>query len=112
MRINLDDCDVPVPLAEDLWPNITSLPQTILDTYLPSDWNALGELYERQCKQDQLLARLLRSHYQRNRIGLAIDEIELHEQEIHQCRDGIANHADHVDIAVRSYSHYVQMCHE
>lgn len=109
MHIRLEDCDVPAPSATDLWLTVAGLPPSVREEYLPSDLAALGELYERQLKQDTIMATLLCSHY-----GVAeplAAEVEAHERDILECQEGVADHSKHRDLSVRAFADYISINH-
>lgn len=109
MHIRLEDCNVPAPSAEDLWLTVAGLPPSVREEYLPGDLAALGELYERQLKQDTIMATLLCSHYGLGEPRAA--EIEAHERDILACQEGVADHSKHGDLAVRAFADYVSINH-
>ncbi|KAK5213809.1 hypothetical protein LTR41_000001 [Exophiala xenobiotica] len=109
MHIRLEDCNVPAPSAEDLWLTVAALPPSVREEYLPSDLAALGSLYERQLKQDTIMATLLYNHYGIGEPRAAA--IEAHERDILGCQEGVADHSKHEDLAVRAFADYVSINH-
>ncbi|KAJ5168039.1 uncharacterized protein N7482_003633 [Penicillium canariense] len=63
LRINLDDCDQPMPTAADLLSDVAELPASITSAYIPSDFPQLAEYWVILIKLSKLLGEILALSY-------------------------------------------------
>lgn len=63
LRINLDDCDVPEPVAADLLCDTTDLPQQVPAIYTPSDLPQLAEDWVKLIRLSKMLGDVLALWY-------------------------------------------------
>ncbi|KAF4765931.1 hypothetical protein HAV15_010739 [Penicillium sp. str.  len=63
MRINLDDCDQPMPSAADLLGDVAELPSSITSAYIPNDLPELAEYWIILLKLSKLLGKILALSY-------------------------------------------------
>lgn len=96
MRIHPDDCDLPMPLPEDMWAGTADLPPEIQQTYLPEpeEREALSKIHLFDLKLAATLSTILRTHYRPRPVMPSILEIQSdediitgHSRECRRCRD-------------------------
>jgi hypothetical protein len=62
MRINLEDCDVPLPEPSDVADDLDGIPQDIKTKCLLYSSTVVGELWSKLVRLSILLGRILRLH--------------------------------------------------
>jgi hypothetical protein len=82
MRINLEDCDVPWPLSDDIVIELNTIPQDICGRYIPYEPKIVGDLWHRLVKISGALGNVLRMHYKVSGPNLQVSEIEPCQTEI------------------------------
>lgn len=85
MRINIEDCDLPLPFIEDITNELNALPSTTKDRYIPYDSHAVACLWIKLVKISVALGSILRIHYRSNGLKATVEDIERCEEEIHAC---------------------------
>lgn len=109
MRINLDDCNTPMPNASDSNKLLSSLAANIRAKYIPNDSEVLSQLWADLLAVTVSLANVLSTHYKAERKRFSSLEVYDMEKRIRACyrpenydQDGfiIALHAYHLEIYV------------
>lgn len=85
MRINLEDCDVPLPTTEDISDELGTLSEAVKDSYLPFPSKVVGNLWCRLVQVSVALGDLLRVHYSIRGVSAGVDDIEASQQELDKC---------------------------
>ncbi|KAJ5158132.1 uncharacterized protein N7500_007783 [Penicillium coprophilum] len=63
LRINLDDCDLPMPAASDLLGDVAELPTSITSAYFPKDLPQLADYWVNLINMSKLLGEILALSY-------------------------------------------------
>jgi hypothetical protein len=104
MRINLEDCDVPWPLSDDIVIELDNISQDIRDRYIPYQPNIVGDLWHRLVKISSALGDVLRMHYKINGSNLEILEIESCQAKIERLAFGNEeNYSSHPNMQLFAY---------
>ncbi len=85
MHINLDDCDTPMPDANDSDELLRGIPDTTRKKYLPDAVEDLSRLWVELLRLTIVLAGVLSTHYRVGRTELSISEVEQAERKIIAC---------------------------
>lgn len=75
MRINHEDCDMPMPTADDITKELDSIPSSVKIEFFPSDTRTLADMWISFVKISVSLGTILRTHY-RPRARPAVQDIE------------------------------------
>lgn len=85
LRINIEDCDAPMPLASDLLYDVAALPRSLTDAFVPSEMSQLGNYWVTLVHLSKLLGECLIMNYQFSRPIPSLGEIEALEGKLLQC---------------------------
>jgi len=85
MRINPEDCDMPMPCVDDVTKELVAIPSATKDKYLPVESDALARLWVNLVKISAALGSILRTHYRSSGPNPGIADIERCEEEIQRC---------------------------
>lgn len=96
MRINIEDCDVPLPTTDDVSDELETLSESIKDSYLPFTPTAVGKLWCRLVQVSVSLGNLLRVHYSIRGPLAGVEAIEASQQELDQCGGSSLESAEHL----------------
>ncbi|KAM0449428.1 hypothetical protein ACHAO4_007446 [Trichoderma viride] len=94
MHINLDDCDTPMPDANDSDELLRGIPSNVRDKYIPNGAEDLSWLWVELLRLTIVLVGILSIHYRVERTKLSMSEVEETERKITACcqsRDGLNN---------------------
>ncbi|KAL5362930.1 fungal-specific transcription factor domain-containing protein [Aspergillus floccosus] len=86
MRINLKDCDTPMPLASDVLYDVAAVPGFIYDAFLPNEMPRLAQYWVTVVELSKLLGECLTMSYQIMRPTPSLDEVEALETKLLQCK--------------------------
>lgn len=86
VRINLNDCDMPMPSAADLLSSVDGLSQEIVDAFLPGDLQQMAQYWVLLIKMSKVLGDVLALNYRAFRPRPLLEQVEALESEIMQCR--------------------------
>lgn len=85
-RINLDDCDTPMPSASDVLDDLSNLPETMVANYIPEDLSLLAGLWVKLIELSKLLGTVLRSSNNTPRGPcFTSSQVDALEKELLQC---------------------------
>lgn len=84
MRINDEDCDVPMLCAEDVIGDFRAIPSEIRMKYLHIIPDVLAHLFIRFVKLSAAVGKILHFHYRPNR-AIGVKDIERCEKELQEC---------------------------
>lgn len=85
LRINLDDCDTPMPSAEDVTNELKSLSPQIYQQYIPASSSTLAPLWIKLLKISNALGASIRALYGRLGTEPRIADMKRCEQMILEC---------------------------
>ena len=84
MRINLDDCDLPLPDVQDLALETRAIPTAARERYMPCDPACLGQRWCKLVNISVALGNILNLHGRKG-VKAALRDIERCESELAQC---------------------------
>ncbi|OAL30558.1 hypothetical protein AYO22_01510 [Fonsecaea multimorphosa] len=86
MRINLDDCDVQMPEAEDLTAELGQLAIEVANRYLPGSMDEHAIIWVKLIKLSHILGRIIRVDYGLSCSDAGSDHLQALEAELEDCR--------------------------
>lgn len=86
LRINLNDCDAPMPVASDLLQDLEVVPESISAPFVPSKMLQLAKYWITLVELSKLLGSCLTMNYQTVRSRPSVNEVEALEAQILQCK--------------------------
>ncbi|PYI05605.1 putative Zn(II)2Cys6 transcription factor [Aspergillus sclerotiicarbonarius CBS 121057] len=86
LRIDLDDCDVPMPSVADMLSDLSDVPEPIFSTFIPHDPPLLAEYWVRLMEMSRLLGAVLTMNYKTIRPKPSMSQVEALEADILRCR--------------------------
>ncbi|KAB8218902.1 fungal-specific transcription factor domain-containing protein [Aspergillus novoparasiticus] len=108
LRVNLDDCDIRMPLAGDLLFDTLKPDGSPIASYLPGDMNRLAEYWVMLMELSCLLGNTLALNRRPARLKASIDEVEGLERRLLQSRLPDQYEVGLTRVA-RFYSHHVHL---
>ncbi|GAB1195624.1 hypothetical protein APSETT444_004886 [Aspergillus pseudonomiae] len=108
LRVNLDDCDIRMPLAGDLLFDTLKSDGSTIASYLPGDMNRLAEYWVMLMELSCLLGNTLALNRRPARLKASIDEVEGLERRLLQSRLPDQYEVGLTRVA-RFYSHHVHL---
>nr|UPX44680.1 hypothetical protein FAC6B23_14 [Penicillium fuscum]UXX61837.1 hypothetical protein FAC4N16_10 [Penicillium fuscum] len=84
LRINLEDCDIPMPLVDDMLFDIDSREELSLNIHLPSDMQRLAEYWVMLIDLSRKLSNILATNYRTARSRPSLHEVEELEKQLLQ----------------------------
>jgi Fungal specific transcription factor domain len=91
MRINIDDCDTPMPTAGDVEGNLNELSSIVRERYIPSDSLQLAHHWIVLLRLSKALGIILSVNYRPNGLQPTATEIERLEVDLSACSDYVDN---------------------
>jgi hypothetical protein len=94
MRINLDDCDIQMPEAEDLTAELGQLAIEVANRYLPGSMDEHAIIWVKLIKLSHILGRIIRADYGLSCSDTGSDHLQAREAELEDCRlprDGLSD---------------------
>ena len=76
MRIHDDDCDVPMPIAEDVTNELEKIPSRVHNKFLPTESTELAKMWIRLVGISVSLGNILRTHYRPKGPRPGVEDIE------------------------------------
>ncbi|KAK5036637.1 hypothetical protein LTS07_002364 [Exophiala sideris] len=97
MRIHQEDCDVPLPAAEDITKELNTISLQARDKYMPPDAEILARMWTRFVNISAVLGSILRIHYRVQGHKPDVDEMNVYAQALDGCADteNLSNHFNH-----------------
>ncbi|KAE8337115.1 hypothetical protein BDV24DRAFT_140595 [Aspergillus arachidicola] len=86
LRINLNDCDTPMPRVTDLLDDVAGVPEPTLSAFLPHDLSKLASYWVTLIELSKHLGNVLNMNYLTIREVPTIEQFECLEGEILNCR--------------------------
>ncbi|KAI1747776.1 hypothetical protein F4782DRAFT_398041 [Xylaria castorea] len=109
MRINIRDCDTPLPLVEDLTNDFSELPPLVQSTYMPSNFRQLASYWVVLLHLSKVLGTILIENYSPTSPLPSRIWIEETEQEILRCISQAGERPADSGPAVSFYSYHLQL---
>jgi hypothetical protein len=85
MRINLEDCDLPLPFIDDITKELDAIPVAVRDKYIPYQSDAVAGLWLKLVRISVALGNILRIHYRYKGPTSSVEDIEKSEEELQAC---------------------------
>lgn len=86
MRIDLNDCDVPMTSAADLQSDIAAIPASTTASFIPHDLSWMAQHWVTLIEMSKILGAVLKLNYQTLRARPSLAQVEALEAEIMLCR--------------------------
>jgi len=114
-RINLSDCDMPVPTAHDVEELSTDIPRCIYEKYFPDDERrALPRMFTSLLEATFALWRVLTTHYKAKREvdRDLVSALDRDRAELVRCRSGFPSEESCDSPVVLSHLYHLQIYYE
>ncbi|RAK71132.1 Zn(II)2Cys6 transcription factor [Aspergillus fijiensis CBS 313.89] len=108
LRIDLDDCDVAMPLVEDLLYDLNDVPELLLSAFIPDEVSRLAEYWIQLIGMSKLLGAVLSMSYKTARPKPSREEVETLEEEI-CCQQPPEKASPDWNGPTRFYLHHLQL---
>lgn len=108
LRIDLDDCDVAMPLVEDLLYDLNDVPELLLSAFIPDEVSRLAEYWIQLIGMSKLLGAVLSMSYKTARPKPSREEVETLEAEI-CCQQPPEKASPDWNGPTRFYLHHLQL---
>lgn len=86
MRIHQEDCDVRVPVAEDILDNLNTIPIQTKSKFIPADSEILAKMWINLVEISASLGTILRIHYRAVGPKPTGEEIDRSAEELRCCK--------------------------
>lgn len=86
MRIDLNDCDMPMARAEDLLSDLEGVERGVKEAFLPRDLERMAGFWVMLVEMSKVLGKVLKLNYQALRGRPGLGEVEALEAQILSCR--------------------------
>lgn len=86
MRIDLNDCDMPMPSAMDLLSDVDGISPSVAAVFIPPDLPQMAQHWVTLVEMSKLLGSVLKLNYQTLRSVPTLSQVEALEAEISLCR--------------------------
>lgn len=86
MRIDLNDCDMPMARAEDMLSDLEGVDGGTKEAFLPGDLERMAEFWVMLVEMSKVLGKVLKLNYQALRGRPELGEVEVLEAQILSCR--------------------------
>ena len=111
MRINHEDCDMPMPTAEDLLKELDIISPQAKSKFIPADTETLTHMWIRHVKISVALGSILRIHYRANGPEPGVEDIQKCAEELQLCAEGYMDE-DKMTDALRVHAYQLQLFYE
>ncbi|KAH8160564.1 hypothetical protein CIB48_g7671 [Xylaria polymorpha] len=109
MRINIRDCDTPLPSAEDLTNDFSELPPSIRSTYMPPDFQQLAGHWVVLLHLSKVLGTILAENYSPTSPLPSRAWIEETEQDLQRCISQAGERPPDASPALSFYSYHLRL---
>ncbi|CAJ2509285.1 Uu.00g143110.m01.CDS01 [Anthostomella pinea] len=109
MRINIRDCDTPMPSAEDLTDDVDELSPAIRDKYIPSDFSQLADHWVALLHLSKALGSILSENYCPTGPLPSRTWIETTELELMRCMATVGDRPPGASPALSFYSYHLRL---
>ena len=82
MRIHHEDCDMPMPVAEDIFDELATIPPQTKSRFIPAESEILSKMWIRLVEISATLGSILRVHYRVNGPKAAVQDIDKYADEL------------------------------
>ncbi|KAJ5175308.1 uncharacterized protein N7482_001185, partial [Penicillium canariense] len=86
LRINLNDCDTPMPLVAELLNDVVGIPESTLTEFVPGDLSRLASYWVTLIELSKQLGAVITMNYKAIRARPVIQQFESLEEEILKCQ--------------------------
>jgi hypothetical protein len=86
MRIHHEDCDTPMPGADDILDDLRAMSTPVRDKFIPAEWEMLAHMWLDLVKISATLGGILRVHYRTNGPKSLGEDIDKCAEELQYCR--------------------------
>ena len=108
LRINLDDCDLPMSVPADLLSELDSIPEATAVSYIPQEFRKLAEFWVILIELSKLLGKVLVLKSQSVKSKPSINQTNALEAQITRCRlPGQDEHG--LTPLAKFYAHHIQL---
>ncbi|KAE8408280.1 fungal-specific transcription factor domain-containing protein [Aspergillus pseudonomiae] len=108
LRINLDDCDLPMSVPADLLSELESIPEATDASYIPQEFRKLAEFWVILIELSKLLGKVLLLKSQSVKSKSSINQINALEAQITRCR--LSDQDEHgLTPLAKFYAHHVHL---
>ncbi|ETS76645.1 hypothetical protein PFICI_12032 [Pestalotiopsis fici W106-1] len=113
MRIHPEDCDMPMPAAEDMWAGTSLLPDDIRQKYIPGpeDCAAFSQVHLINLGLSITLSKLLRAHYRPGK-SPSIQQINTDDAMIQEHAQPCREYCEHSNPLVQNYASHILIHYE
>ncbi|PWY88639.1 hypothetical protein BO94DRAFT_515460 [Aspergillus sclerotioniger CBS 115572] len=108
LRIDLDDCDVPMPSVADMLSDLIDVPESMFATFLPQDLSLLAEYWVLLINLSRLLGAVLTMNYKPIRPKPSQSQVEALEADILRCSPP-DRHDTELSRPARFYLYHLQL---
>ncbi|KNG81942.1 C6 transcription factor [Aspergillus nomiae NRRL 13137] len=108
LRINLDDCDLPMSVPADLLSELDSIPEAVSVSYVPQDFHKLAEFWIILIELSQLLGNVLVLKSQSVKSKSSVNQINALEAQITRCK--LPDQDEHgLTPLAKFYAHHIHL---
>ena len=111
MRIHHEDCDVPMPTAEDIIKDLDSIPVQTRNKFVPSESEMLSKMWINIVEISSTLGRILRTHYRVNGPKAMAEDIHDSAEDIRYCKPRGLHVSNRSEI-LRLHAFHVELFYE
>jgi hypothetical protein len=111
MRIHHEDCDTPMPVAEDILDEITSISIQARDKFIPAGYEMLAKMWIRLLKISDTLGSILRIHYRVNGPEPTVYDIDKYAEELQDCSQQ-ETLADNTSDILRLHAYQIELFYQ
>lgn len=111
MKIQLHDCDTPMPTIEDVTMDLKDIPSSVVEKYLFANQTRLAKLWIKFVKLSKALGSMIQIFYRLQRSTQDIEHVKQCEDEILQSDSGCAG-KDDTDPITAFHTYHLQIFHE
>ena len=111
MRIHHEDCDVPMPTAEDVINELGVIPIETRGKFIPPETQILSKMWINMVEISATLGGILRIHYRVNGPKPVAEDIRTSADELRQCkpRETLEDNASDL---LRLHAYHVELFYE
>jgi hypothetical protein len=109
MRINIRDCDTPMPSAEDLTNDFSELPPMIRAKYMPPDLRQLADNWVALLRLSKVLGTILYENYCPTGALPSLTWIEATEEELTRSIAEVGERPSDVSPVLTFYSYHLRL---
>lgn len=86
MRIDLNDCNMPMPSAADVLSDVDGIPPSTAAAFIPFDLPRMAEYWVALIEMSKVLGSVLKLNYQKLRPTPSVSQVETLEAEVLRCK--------------------------